>query len=49
MPQKLFITGASGGLGAELARVYAAEDSVIAITARRRGELDALAATLPGE
>ena len=48
MACKLFITGASGGLGAELARAYAAADSVIAITARRRDELEALAATLPG-
>jgi short-subunit dehydrogenase len=48
MPQKLFITGASSGLGAELARAYAGADTVIGITARRRQELDALAATLPG-
>jgi short-subunit dehydrogenase len=45
---KLFITGASGGLGAELARAYAGEGNVIAITARRRAELDAVAATLRG-
>ena len=49
MPFKLFITGASGGLGAELARVYASADSVIALTARRKDELDAVAATLPGK
>lgn len=48
MPKKIFITGASGGLGAELARAYAAADTVIAITARRQAELDAVAATLPG-
>ena len=48
MPLKLFITGASGGLGAELARAYAAPDTVIAITARRREELEQVAATLPG-
>ncbi len=48
MPLKLFITGASGGLGAELARAYAAPDTVIAITARRRDELEQVAATLPG-
>ena len=49
MPFKLFITGASGGLGAELARVYATADSVIALTARRKGDLDTVAATLPGK
>ena len=48
MSIKLFITGASGGLGAELARAYATADTVIAITARRRAELDVVAATLPG-
>ncbi|MBL8385103.1 MAG: SDR family NAD(P)-dependent oxidoreductase, partial [Burkholderiales bacterium] len=45
---RVFITGASGGLGAELARAYAGADAVVAITARRRAELDALAAQLPG-
>ena len=48
MTRTLFITGASGGLGAELARAYASEGNVIAITARRRTELEAVAATLPG-
>lgn len=48
MPLKLFITGASGGLGAELARAYADNGSVIALTARRKDQLDAVAATLPG-
>jgi len=48
VPLKLFITGASGGLGAELARAYAAPGNVVAITARRQGELAAVAATLPG-
>ncbi len=48
MTHTLFITGASGGLGAELARAYAAEGNIIAITARRRTELEAVAATLPG-
>ena len=49
MPLKLFITGASGGLGAALARAYADHQSVIALTARRKDELDAVAATLPGK
>ncbi|HEY4372927.1 MAG TPA: SDR family oxidoreductase [Burkholderiales bacterium] len=46
MTRKIFITGASGGLGAEFARAYAAPDAVVAITARRQSELDAVAATL---
>ncbi len=46
MTRKIFITGASGGLGAEFARAYAAPGNVIAITARRQAELDAVAATL---
>jgi len=49
MTLKIFITGASGGLGAEFARAYAAPGNVVAITARRRQELEAVAATLPGE
>lgn len=49
MPLKIFITGASGGLGAEFARAYDAPGNVIAITARRREELDAVAATLKCE
>jgi hypothetical protein len=46
MPLKVFITGASGGLGAELARTYAAPDAIVGITARRREELEAVAASL---
>jgi len=46
MTRKIFITGASGGLGAEFARAYAAPGNVIAITARRQAELDAVATTL---
>ncbi len=48
MPLRLFITGASGGLGAALARAYAAPGNVVALAARRRHELAAVAATLPG-
>ena len=48
MPSRsVFITGASSGLGAALARRYAAEDRVVGLFARRRAELDALAAALP--
>jgi short-subunit dehydrogenase len=46
MSSKIFITGASGGLGAEFARAYDAPGNVVAITARRREELEAVAATL---
>jgi short-subunit dehydrogenase len=46
MSTRIFITGASGGLGAQLARAYDAPGSVVAITARRRQELEAVAATL---
>ena len=49
MSQKIFITGASGGLGAEFARAYAAPGNVVAITARRREELEAVAKTIPCE
>jgi len=49
MTLKIFITGASGGLGAEFARAYAAPGNVLAITARRREELEAVAATLSCE
>lgn len=47
MSLKVFITGASGGLGAALARAYAAPGGVIGLTARRGDELAAVAAALP--
>ena len=46
-PRTVFITGASGGLGAALARQYATQGATVALFARRRAELDALAAALP--
>ncbi|MGJ7915606.1 SDR family oxidoreductase [Massilia sp. LXY-6] len=46
-PQRVFITGASSGIGAALAREYAARGAVLGLLARRRDALDALVATLP--
>jgi len=44
----VFITGASSGLGAALARHYAAEGHVLGLLARRGERLQALAQSLPG-
>jgi NAD(P)-dependent dehydrogenase (short-subunit alcohol dehydrogenase family) len=46
-PLRVFITGASSGIGAALAREYAARGAVLGLLARRRDMLDALIATLP--
>jgi NAD(P)-dependent dehydrogenase (short-subunit alcohol dehydrogenase family) len=46
-PLRVFITGASSGIGAALAREYAAKGAVLGLLARRRDVLDALIATLP--
>ena len=45
--QRVFITGASSGIGAALAREYAARGAVLGLLGRRRDALDALAASLP--
>lgn len=44
---KVFITGASSGLGAALARHYAGRSATLGLAARRGSELEALASTLP--
>ena len=45
---RVFITGASSGIGESLARHYAFAGSEIGLAARRRDLLEKLAATLPG-
>jgi NAD(P)-dependent dehydrogenase (short-subunit alcohol dehydrogenase family) len=44
---RVFITGASSGLGAALAREYAARGATVGLVARRRALLDTLRAQLP--
>jgi short-subunit dehydrogenase len=45
--QRVFITGASSGIGAALARHYAAQGAALGLLGRRGALLDALAASLP--
>ncbi len=45
--KRVFITGASSGLGAALATRYAQQGAVLGLVARRRPLLEQLAATLP--
>jgi len=47
--RRIFITGASTGIGAALARHYAGPQTELGLFARRRDLLDALAASLPGK
>lgn len=47
MTQTVFITGASSGIGAALARCYAARGATLGLAARRTVALQALAAELP--
>ena len=46
-PQRVVITGASSGIGAALARHYAASGATLGLIARRKDQIDQLAAALP--
>ena len=46
-PANVFITGANSGIGAALARHYAATGATLGLFARREAGLTELAATLP--
>lgn len=48
MAERVVITGASSGIGAALARVYAKRGATLGLIARRQAELDALASELGG-
>lgn len=47
-PLRVFVTGASSGIGAALARAYAARGATLGLLGRREEALRALAAALPG-
>ncbi|HEX8962980.1 MAG TPA: SDR family oxidoreductase [Rhodocyclaceae bacterium] len=46
---RIFLTGASSGIGAALARHYSARGAVVGLAARSEEKLRAVAAALPGE
>lgn len=46
---RVFITGASSGIGEALAKHYSAQGATLGLAARRQRRLEELAATLPGE
>ena len=45
---RVFITGASSGIGESLARHYASANTIVGLAARRSDQLEALAQSLPG-
>ncbi len=47
--ERVFITGASSGIGAALALFYARRGAAVALVGRRRETLESLAAALPGQ
>lgn len=47
--KRIFITGASSGIGVALAQGYAARGAKLGLVARRGPELERIAASLPGE
>ncbi|WP_322996366.1 SDR family oxidoreductase [Castellaniella sp.] len=47
--QRVFITGASSGIGQALARQYAARGAVLGLVGRRQDALQAVCASLPGQ
>lgn len=47
--KRVFITGASSGLGAALAKRYAQQGAILGLLARRREALEQLAHSLPGK
>lgn len=48
-PQRVFITGASSGIGQALASLYAARGAVLGLAARREDQLKSLAESLKGQ
>lgn len=46
---RIFITGASSGIGAEIAKIFAARGAQLGLVGRSQEKLDAVRALLPGE